>query len=297
MKTSKLLFFLVPALLFMTSCQSQNSQQPQSNTSDGSQPSDTSSNTDQSSEATDTLIADLLSLSGVATGFPANIVESFADFYDLEISIPSLGDETIEWDYYASDYDGSAYLNLIADDNDELIGTNSFEDQMKAALEDSGITVSDDNYDDVGYEAVLQDGLTTVSFYTYFDMFSFYINGPVVFSQSTSFPSERFAQFLNFYGFPSDTPTPSSSNEWNYAVTTDGENYTFEAYCADDGTIGTDSTEDAYKATLLEAGFEIDDSEYDNEGYFATKDDLFVQFFSYDGEFDIWFSNANSITE
>ena len=85
---------------------------------------------------------------------------------------------------------------------------------------------------------------------------------------------------------------PESKNTWTGAQVWMDEAQTvvgFEAECTDTGTPGSNAIEDTYKAALEKtSGWTVDDSSYEEEGYYATysSDESFeILFYSYSSKF------------
>ena len=93
-----------------------------------------------------------------------------------------------------------------------------------------------------------------------------YADYPEVEGETDAFPEEAFNNFLDYFGYEIELPVPGGTN-YLFEQTMYNGYANFYAFCEDEGTIGTDSIEDTYKAALETAGFTVDDTQYDAVGY------------------------------
>lgn len=110
-------------------------------------------------------------------------------------------------------------------------------------------------------------------------------------SYSDAFPAESLtADFSADFAALVPSFTPASGNKIRYQF--DEEEGYASISCFDDGTVGTNSIEDAYLATLEGLHYVIDDSEYEEYGYYASdaNETVLIQFFSYEGMFRLYVS-------
>ena len=113
---------------------------------------------------------------------------------------------------------------------------------------------------------------------------------------NTTFPVAALQSFLTSEGYTTTVPSPVSNGDWEYFTEDDQDfGYSFIAYVEDNGTIGTNSLEDTYKALLLQNSWEVDDTYYDSDGYYAWKGDVALLFYTYDGEFDLYVFSINNL--
>lgn len=103
--------------------------------------------------------------------------------------------------------------------------------------------------------------------------------------ESETFPSEAIVSYLAEYEVSVEVPAAVSQDKWYYGLGEDEEGEYLVIFTEDLGTPGTDSIEDSYLTTLKAANWIIDDSYYDDNGYYAGKDGVILQFYSYDEEF------------
>ena len=225
---------------------------------------------------------ELYEVEGECVGFPTEVVNTFLTTYNAGYTLPSIGDETTPWEYYVGAYlYYGYYMQLVTEDNG-TIGQDSMEDQYLAILTEAGITVDDSEYDDYGYCVFDANEDLSFNFYTYNGNFGIYASAYL--EPSEKFPTNYLQSFLKMLDVSAKVPAPVSENDWFYIASST----TFFAYTVDDGTPGTNAIEDSYKATLAKAGWTIDETSYEDEGYYATKDGIEICFYSYDGEFDMY---------
>ena len=116
---------------------------------------------------------------------------------------------------------------------------------------------------------------------------------------NTAFPATALQSFLTSQGYTTTVPSPVSNGEWGSTEETDDDfGYSFIAWVEDSGTIGTNSIEDTYKDLLLQNSWEVDDTYYDADGYYAWKDggDVALLFYTYDGEFDLYVFSIDALS-
>ena len=98
-----------------------------------------------------------------------------------------------------------------------------------------------------------------------------------------NFPTQEFKTFLTSQQIDCVVPVPVSEGTWTTQII---ENEltglkTFEAKVEDNGTIGVDSIEDTYLATIkATSGWTVDESYYEENGYFADNTLVDIQFFT-----------------
>ena len=203
-------------------------------------------------------------------------------------TFPSLESETGFTYYLDSDTDGN-YMNISCDDegapSENTLGDNAIEDQFKELLESDGWEIDDSKYDSVGYYGYYDD--ISIIFFSWEGEFCLYINGHMT-EDVNAFPETAFSHFLAMEGIETEVPAPFDevSCSWTidgYTGYTRGPVFYLEA--VDHGTNGINAIEDSYYDILEEAGFELDDTYYDYDGYYAYGDDVTILFFSWDGYF------------
>lgn len=225
----------------------------------------------------------------VKTSFPAAALKSFLSEQGLNSTVPSPVSEG-EWTYEIKDDGGKYFEASVADSG--TVGTNSIEDTYKALLENTvGWKVDDTEYDEYGYLA--NDGVVEVQFYTEEGKFNFwayeFIGSGSDLIESDEFPDSELQAFLTEQKLSTVVPSPDSQEKWQYNI---GEDETlgvcFYATTTDSGTVGTNSIEDTYTASLTSQGWAIDKSNYDEDGIYATKGDVEVLYFTFYGSFELY---------
>ncbi len=109
-----------------------------------------------------------------------------------------------------------------------------------------------------------------------------------------SFPQDKIVTFLGdgAVEVPSFSIAEGETYKYTYQEEFEFLGYTFPASIEidvkDAGTVGTDALEDTYKALLKEKGWEIDESQYDNNGYIATSCSVTLTFYTQDGVFSLF---------
>ena len=230
---------------------------------------------------------------GTSTGFPLEKLQLFLETYDMDLQVPAIGADTIEWSWYSYSNNGQ-YPVFELDAKDEgTIGTDSLEDIFCEALKDL-YEIDSTDYDSSGYRVLDADDEAIMQWYTYEQSFHFWIYGPDYnYPPTDEFPYEIMQKIYNhYYGLKPEFPLPVSENEWYYGIEREYQSYYGYAYTLDDGEIGVNSIEDVYKGVLEEDGWQIDDALYDDDGYYAYKAEICIQFFSWDGEFYFYISPA-----
>ena len=106
---------------------------------------------------------------------------------------------------------------------------------------------------------------------------------------TTTFPAEALQTFLTSEGLTTTVPSPVSTGTWTHEVKEDEQGKFFFAKVDDAGTVGTNSLEDTYVALLRNTtGWVVDDTDYQEYGYFADKGDVELQFFTEEGKFNFY---------
>lgn len=215
--------------------------------------------------------------------FPAEALQEFLTTLGLTTTVPAPTGVTTKW-YYTSGMDNSGnYIFETYTEDSGTPGTNAIEDSYKTQLTAAGWQIDDSAYDTDGYYA--NKGDVTLCFFTYEGEFVIDVMAASTAEISDVFPAQALQAFLTSEGLTTTVPSPVSSNQWAYEEKEDADGKYFYAYTEDAGTPGTNAIEDTYKATLLAASWTIDNSLYDDYGYYANKGDVEIQFYSYDGEF------------
>lgn len=108
-------------------------------------------------------------------------------------------------------------------------------------------------------------------------------------SSTVNFPASELQSFLDNNGLTTTVPSAVSIHRWSFSTSTSADlgNY-FYTGSLDEGIPGTDAIEDSYLATLTQEGWEIDDTNYSQKGYYAMKGDVKINFYTADGHFDFY---------
>ena len=227
---------------------------------------------------------------GESENFPSDVVAEFIDFYGLSYEVPAI-ESGNPWTYEAGEDTIYGYAIMFLDTVDEgEIGVDSLEDQYLTVLGNLGIEVIDEYYDYFGYMVTDEDTGDTFYFYTNEGYFTIELYGPAYYEGekvSEVFPVNALKNYLTLSGLETDVPSITSEYEWKYGTyedEEDGSTY-FQVGTKDYGTPGVDAIEDAYSKVLTADGWTIDDSSYDEDGYYALKGDVELLYFSYDEEF------------
>ncbi len=145
--------------------------------------------------------------------------------------------------------------------------------------------IGDSEYEEYGYFAYEPLGQVEIQFFSYGGDFSLYICplAPVE-DDPNSWPINGITAYLENHGITAVT-IPSLEGDFTGSVDFGSGDYV--ASCVDEGTPGVDSLEDSYLKLLQDAGWTIDDSKYESDGYFATdpSEQVMISFFSYNNEF------------
>ena len=222
------------------------------------------------------------------TTFPAEALKSFLTSEGVSVTVPSPVSSG-EWTYKVNEDEeyGNSFSASVEDKG--TIGTDSIEDTYTALLQKtSGWIVNDDYYDFYGYLAYKDN--VALCYYTeegtfYFEAYK-YEEEETDYQESATFPATQLQAFLTGEGLKTTVPSATGGSTWYYASLSDEDGNYFEIKTADSGTLGKDAIEDTYKATLQSTGgWKIDDTYYEEYGYYANKGDVEIQFYSYEEEF------------
>ena len=218
----------------------------------------------------------------LVNAFPSNKLEAFLDDNEITIDIPyPVGYD--EWNDTV-DVDLEKMPCFVASTSDAgTIGTDSIQDTYFALIDqDNTWTVAGDLN---GYTAIKEN--IKVEFSTSQGVFSFYAHIlDLTPNTSANFPSEQLQAFLTANSLGTAVPDAVSNHRWHYETSENTEvGPYFYTYTDDEGTVTFDAIEDTYKATLITNGWDIDDSDYSQKGYYAIKGDVEINFYTADGHF------------
>ena len=214
--------------------------------------------------------------------FPSDKLAEFLEEQSILLDIPSpVGYEA--WND-STDIDNEKMPCFIASTVDSgTLGSDSIQDTYFATLsEDTSWSIASDS---TGYSAIKEN--VKVEFSTSQGIFSFFVHvldlDP---SSSANFPSEQLQEFLTANGLLTLVPDATSEHRWYYET---GEDASLGSYfyvtSNDEGVSGSNAIEDTYKATLSIDEWTIDGENYSQEGYYAIKDDVKLNFYTADGHF------------
>ena len=230
---------------------------------------------------------------GSTTGFPEEMIRKFMYSYDTTLDVARVGDESLEWTYQTGlDEDQGvydAYFIITTLDEGEP-GVDSYEDVVLAYYEEAGYTVDKSRYDVEGYFVQDENGNDLALFFTYDGEYDFIGFGPEVEIKGISAVTLEYYT-LTVLGYEETFFDIFALDGWMMGAGYNSEDgHYFYAYADDNGEPGVDSLEDELVPLFEEAGWTIDDSQYDDKGYFAFSADenVKIQFYSYDEEFVLY---------
>ena len=224
---------------------------------------------------------------GESEGFPDEVVEEFLEYYELDFDILPIAEDQ-DWEYYVDidDYATPRLSLYTEDDNSPNEGSpdstgEAIEDDYKALLEEEGIEIYDSNYEDNGYEVYSDDNDLLFYFYSWEGYFAIIAFADEIQTEEVS--QEILDYFFSQAAFMEDVefPLPESEELWSYELDLDGSSSELEIETTDLNAPNNDNPgpngeaiEDAYKEMLEDAGWTVDDSAYDSDGYYAFTDEL-----------------------
>lgn len=110
----------------------------------------------------------------------------------------------------------------------------------------------------------------------------------------SNFPQDKIAEFLgdNAVEVPAFSIAEGETYKYTYQEEFEFFGYVFPATIEidvkDAGTVGENSLEDTYKTLLEGKGWEIDESQYDENGIIATSSNVTLTFFTVNGVFSLY---------
>lgn len=188
------------------------------------------------------------------------------------------------------DPDVGDYLTIGGEDNGTP-GVDALEDTLKAALEADNWEIIDKYYDDYGYYAIDPSLQVECQFYSFGGEFVLYIYKYEV-EELAAWPVDAINTVLANIN-ASDVVIPTLEGEFSFTLYNDDAQYPvrIKIYAEDNGTPGVNALEDAYKELLINAGWEIDDTDYAMFGYYGWDSTHKVRcnFYTDSGQFMIQF--------
>lgn len=309
MKPSKLLILLATFSMCVTGCNllNKNSKSSSGSNSSNNYSSKTSSSSgsinpfipSSSSEPEDLPIPDpgdpLTPPSGVPC-FPTTPINAFLEDFEItDYVIPAIADDQA-WSHVRYTYFPIIKLWTLESTSGTL-----YEDQYLSLMEAAEVTVSNKYYETVGYAVLGTNDLPKVVFKSLGDYFVLYICAPEFDAIDTSdggYPFAQLDEYMDLMNVENVPPFPLLDLDepgWKYQnhFYTDVKTWRlFTSYpdpnSPDHSTTSGPALEVLYKDLLQEHGWIIDESLYDSKGYFATKEWVEIQFFSWYDTFRVW---------
>ena len=231
-------------------------------------------------------------------GFPSVVLNAFLTNNDLTDTfyyfIPEIADDQ-EWSYCM--YSNFPILKLWTKDNTSGV---SYEEQYYNIFVDAGKSITNRHYSTIGY-CFVKDLSPTVAFKSVDGYFYIWVSAPAWDVKDTldgEYPLFELAEnfdLMNYGSLPSFPILELEEPAWRYQNFFDANKGVWKLFAGCDDLNSPDNTErtgtsleDLYKELLESNGWTIDAHLYDNEGYFASKDTLEIQFFSWDNSFRTW---------
>ena len=235
-----------------------------------------------------------------STGFPQGIVDAFLEENDItDYVIPTIADDQAwahKW------YSSFPILKLWTLDREYGI---SFEEDYYGLYEMAGVSISERYYDSIGYTILGSTNKPKVAFEGIDDYFVIYICAPEYAETETEdgcYPRAQLNEYMDLINIKNIPETPILDLKepgWkyqNFFYTEEQMWRLFTSYPDPNSPDNKDATgvalEDLYKELLESEGWEIDSSLYDVKGYFATKQWVTIQFFSWENLFKVWVYKA-----
>ena len=231
---------------------------------------------------------------GTSNGFPTEVIEAYQEHYDhSRVFYPFLEDQTWTYEAYITE-DNFAHLYIsIPDSGTPQVDAYDYQyvlyltslsiDSYGWDYEEQGYVVYDYNYWDESFQYYTKNGVFYIHFY-----------GPKVRQQTfDTFPKDYVDKYFSMTGAASSIPSPVSKNIWNASIYKIKNKYAFKAWTIDEGAPGVgykskNAIEDSYKKLLINDKWNVDDSDYENNGYYANKGKAEINFWSWDGYFFLW---------
>ena len=230
-------------------------------------------------------------------GFPRNEVDNFLSTNSMTDSfVPTIADDQA-WDFKIYSYFPIMKLWTKESTNGTL-----YEDQYFHILVDAGVTSSEKYYNTIGYSVLDSNNMPTVTYKSVPGYFVIYISAtayPVTPTADGAFPMDQLDEYfdlMNIENVPS-FPRLSLDTGWEYQnffyVDKNIQSWRLfikheDLNSPNSSNIIDDSLEDIYKELLIADGWEINELYYASYGYYATKEWVEIQFFSWDDAFRIW---------
>ena len=229
-------------------------------------------------------------------GFPVEAINTFLEDKSItDCVVPAIANDQA-WSYKTYTYFPIIKLWTLESTTEVL-----YEDQYCSVLQEAEITVSDRYYERVGYAVLKNNGFPRYVFKSIGGYFVIYIAGEEYSLTQTpdgEYPYEQLDEYLDLMNVENVPPFPMIEvyePGWKYqnAFYTEYSEWRLYTCCPDPNSpnssnITGTALEDLYKDLLEAQGWEIDSTLYDTKGYFAYKEWVGMQFFSWNDTFRLW---------
>ena len=222
-------------------------------------------------------------------GFPRDAINYFLEENEIEdYVVPDIAVDQ-KWSYRSYTYFPVFKLWTPIISTSEV----SYEDQYRSILTDAGEEVSTLYYDTVGYSIVDKYSTPKLVFKVVGDFFVIYINAPAYDPRQLDdggYPYEALDEYFDLMNVKNVPPFPLLELDpgWKYYNCFFNTEKMWKLYTGypdpnspDHTEVAGPALEDLYKELLEADGWDIDSSQYNSYGYFATKEWVEIQFFSW----------------
>ena len=293
MKANKLLILIAALSMCLAGC----NRAKQDTSGDASSESSSKTTSSESEEPPFPEPGNPLTPPSGDAGFPSNAVNAFLEENTItDYPVPVIADDQA-WCYKKYTY--FPILKIWTLDNEDGV---SYEDQYYGLFEMAEVSVTSTYYDTLGYAVMTSSGMPKVVFKTVDEYFVIYISAPEYDERNTEdgeFPTAQLIEYMdlmNIANVPSIPVLELEDPSWQYQNHFYADRHrTWRLFtCCPDYNSPNSSEpsgpalEDLYKELLEEDGWEIDATDYDTYGYYATKGWVEITFFSWDNLFKIW---------
>ena len=292
MKANKLLILIAALSMCLAGC----NRAKQDTSGDASSESSSKTTSSESEEPEDEPPESPLTPPTGLPGFPTGVVNAFLEQYTItDYPVPAIADDQA-WGY--KEYTTFPILKIWTLDNDDGV---SYEEQYRGLYEMAEVDVTDVCYETIGYGVFTSSGMPKVVFKAIDDYFVIYICAPEFDDRETEdgwYPNAQLNEYMDLMNVSEAPTTPILDLDepgWKYQNHYYSEHKTWRLFTCypdynspDNSETTGPALEDLYKELLEEDGWEIDATNYDTYGYYATKGWVEIQFFSWDNLFKMW---------
>ena len=233
-------------------------------------------------------------------GFPSEAINSFLTVHEVtDLVIPAVAEDQT---WGIKSYESIPILKIWT--RESTRGT-LYEDVYYSTLTSAEITFSEKYYNTIGYTILDNNGEPQLAFKSLGDYFVMYICAPnydFIEIEDGSFPWAQLDEYFDLMNIDNVPYIPmiQVDSNWRYKnrfyIESNANIWKMLIKCTDPNTPNSGNynghcLEDDYKELLEQNGWEIDDSDYDFTGYFATKEWVTIQFFSWTDstdDFRVW---------